>query len=85
MRVRFLQDTVFETEGFRKGPFFEAGSVHDLREDLAQKWINRGVAEKVEPALPRATRTPAPPPAPPAPPPEPPAPPASPPEPPVQV
>jgi len=58
MRVRFLQDAVYETEGFRKGPRFEAGSVHELRDDLAQRWINRGVAERVEGGKPRREPTP---------------------------
>lgn len=66
MRVRFTQDTIFETEGFRKGPRFEAGSAHDFADDFAQKWINRGVAERVEDEPVRPRRAP-PPPAPPPP------------------
>jgi hypothetical protein len=56
MRVRFLEDTIFETEGFRKGPRFEAGSVHEFSDDAAERWIRRGLAEKVESTrrLPRA-------------------------------
>lgn len=68
MRIRFLQDAVYETEGFRKGPRFEAGSTHELREDLAQRWINRGIAERVEVGARPRREPPAPPAAPPTPP-----------------
>ena len=44
MRIQFTQDAIFETEGRKLGPRFEAGSVHDLRDDLAQRWIRREVA-----------------------------------------
>jgi hypothetical protein len=44
MRIRFTQDVIFETQGRKLGPRFEAGSVHDLRGDLAQRWIRREVA-----------------------------------------
>ncbi len=47
MKVRFLKDVVYETEGPGRGPLLEAGSVHELREDLARRWINRQVAEEV--------------------------------------
>lgn len=51
MRVRFLKDAVYETEGPGKGPRFDAGSEHDMREDLARRWVNRGLAVEVaEPA-----------------------------------
>jgi len=54
MRVRFTQDVIFETEGRMRGPRFEAGSVHDLRDDLARRWIRREVAVPAEdaPAVP---------------------------------
>ena len=44
MRIRFTQDVIFETEGRRLGPRFEAGSVHDLRDDHARRWLRREVA-----------------------------------------
>ncbi len=47
MRVRFLKDAVYETEAPGKGPRFEAGSEHDMRDDLARRWINRGLAVEV--------------------------------------
>ncbi len=43
-RIRFTADAVYETEGPGKGPRFEAGSSHEMRDDLAQRWINRGLA-----------------------------------------
>jgi hypothetical protein len=45
MLIRFTADAVYETEGRGKGPRFAAGEVHDMRDDLAQRWVNRGVAE----------------------------------------
>lgn len=65
MRIRFLKDAVYETEGPGRGPRFEAGSVHEMREDLARRWIHRQLAEEVT-AAPRPTR-PSRPPRPPAP------------------
>lgn len=61
MRVRFLQDVIFETEGFRKGPRFDAGSVHDFAEDFAERWIRRGLAERVTEGRRRAEPSAAPP------------------------
>ncbi len=43
-RIRFTADAVYETEGPGKGPRFAAGSSHEMRDDLARRWINRGVA-----------------------------------------
>ena len=45
MLIRFTADAVFETEGRNRGPRFAAGEVHDMRDDQAQRWLNRGVAE----------------------------------------
>jgi hypothetical protein len=44
MRITFTEDSVYETEGYNKGKKFKAGSTHDLRDDLAQRWLRRGVA-----------------------------------------
>lgn len=48
IRVRFVADAVYETEGPGRGRLFRAGEVHDLRPDLAQRWIRRGLAEAVD-------------------------------------
>lgn len=47
MRVRFLATVIYETEGPGKGPTFEKDSIHDLREDIARRWLTRGKAELV--------------------------------------
>lgn len=47
MRIRFLATVRYETEGPGKGPVYEAGSEHELRDDLAMRWVNRGKAELV--------------------------------------
>ena len=44
MRIRFLRREVYETEAPNKGPGYEAGEVHDLRQDLAERWLRRGSA-----------------------------------------
>lgn len=44
MLVRFTRRTVYETEGRGLGPVFEAGLIVDLSEDMALRWIRRGVA-----------------------------------------
>lgn len=48
MKIRFTQDVIYETEGVGKGPRFPKGSEHDLREDLARRWLRRRVAEEVK-------------------------------------
>ncbi len=78
-RVRFIAATVYETGGLGIGPRYAAGEVHDLRADLARRWISRGVAVPAEdapaPAAPEPAPEPPPAPAVPEPPsPEPPAP-----------
>ena len=47
MRVRFLESVIYETEGLGKGVTYDKDSLHDLREDIAQRWIRRGKAELV--------------------------------------
>lgn len=44
MRITFTEDAVYETDGYNKGKKFKKGSTHDLRDDLAQRWLRRGVA-----------------------------------------
>jgi hypothetical protein len=68
MRIRFTRREVYETEGPGKGPVYEAGEVHDLRPDLAERWLRRDAAVLApdEPAPPPAAEAPPAPPAPPA-------------------
>jgi hypothetical protein len=47
MKVKFSRRVVYETEGRGIGQVYEAGSVHDLRTDMANRWIRRGIAEEV--------------------------------------
>lgn len=64
MRIRFTKDAIYETEGPGRGPRFAAGEVHDLREDLAHRWINRGLAvAEPEPEPAAEVASPPPPPA----------------------
>lgn len=58
MRVRFTARAVYETAGRGKGPVFEAGSEHEFRDDIARRWIRRGVAVEAAPvpAVKRAPR-----------------------------
>lgn len=47
-RIRFLSGAVYQCV---PGPIiYEAGSIHDMRDDLADRWIRRGVAVLVPPA-----------------------------------
>lgn len=72
MRIRFLRREVYVTvaPGHPDNPIFEAGSEHNLRPDLAERWIRRGAAVAVSETVAAASRAPVPPPAPPpAPPP----------------
>jgi len=48
MKIRFLVDRIYETEGRNKGPKYLAGQVVDLPTDLAERWLRRQVAELVE-------------------------------------
>lgn len=47
MRIRFTARQVYETGGPGLGPVFEPGEVVDLRDDLARRWLRRGVAVEV--------------------------------------
>lgn len=44
MRVKFLEDHQYETEGRNAGPTFKEGEVKDFRDDIAERFIRRGVA-----------------------------------------
>lgn len=54
MWVRFLKDAIYETEGPGQGPRFEAGSEHDMRDDLGRRWVNRGLAVEIAQPTPAA-------------------------------
>ncbi|MEI9964385.1 MAG: hypothetical protein WDM92_06435 [Caulobacteraceae bacterium] len=47
MRIRFVRDEVYETEGRNMGRTFAAGDVIDARKDFAERWLRRGAAEVV--------------------------------------
>lgn len=51
-RVEFVADYVYETEGRGKGPKFKKGAVYDFPDDLAQRFIRRNVAERVNKSKP---------------------------------
>lgn len=44
MRVKFTEDYQYENEGRNKGQNFKAGEVKEFRDDIAQRFISRGVA-----------------------------------------
>jgi hypothetical protein len=46
-RVKFIADYRYETEGRNKGPLFKKGAVYDFPDDLAQRFLKRNVAERV--------------------------------------
>lgn len=41
MKITFTKPEIYETHGPNKGPQFEKDKTYDLRDDLAQRWINR--------------------------------------------
>jgi hypothetical protein len=57
-RILFTKETVYETEGVGRGPTFKAGSVYDLRDDLADRWLRREVAVLAPEPEPDAASTP---------------------------
>jgi len=48
MRIQFTSPVIYETEGPHRGVEYSAGQVVDLRKDLAERWLRRGVAVLVE-------------------------------------
>lgn len=48
VKVRFTRTVRYETGGVGVGPVFEAGTVHELRPDIAQRWTRRNAAVPVE-------------------------------------
>jgi len=47
MRVKFLRDELFESEGRNQGPLYKAGEVHDFTDEFAGRWLRRGAAVEV--------------------------------------
>ena len=67
VKVKFLRDEIYETEGRNQGKQFTAGRVYSMSEDQAGRWLRREAAELVEdtataeeegPAKPRRGRPP---------------------------
>ena len=50
VKVRFLRDEIYETEGRGLGKQFTAGRVYSMTADQAGRWIRRDAAELVEDA-----------------------------------
>lgn len=59
-RIRFLADTIVETEGYRRGEHIAAGTVREVNEASANRWLRRNLAELVVDPPPPARRRPAP-------------------------
>lgn len=48
VEVVFLEDTIYETDGPKKGPKFLKDHTYEFAENFAQKWIIKGVARLVD-------------------------------------
>lgn len=55
MRVKFTADYQYETDGRNAGPEFKAGDIKEFRDDIAERFIRRGVAEELTGAAARTT------------------------------
>ncbi|WP_337186586.1 hypothetical protein [Phenylobacterium sp.] len=53
MRITFLRDEIYETEGPGKGPAFPAGSTWDCADDFGDRWLRRAAAERIGNQVPR--------------------------------
>jgi hypothetical protein len=42
--VKFTEDFLYETSGRNAGPEYKAGQVESFREDVADRFVRRGVA-----------------------------------------
>jgi hypothetical protein len=61
VRIRFLERTVYDTNGPGLGPVYAAGEVVEVTPDVAERWFRRGKAEAVADApKPAAAPKPAP-------------------------
>lgn len=48
-RVEFLRTELYESEGRNKGPTFPKGSVWDMTDEFAHRWVTmRGVAVEID-------------------------------------
>lgn len=48
MRIKFLRDEQYESEGRNTGPKFAAGEVYDFTDEFGQRWVQRGAAELID-------------------------------------
>jgi hypothetical protein len=48
VKVKFLRDEIYETEGRNQGKQFTSGRVYSMTEDQAGRWLRREAAELVE-------------------------------------
>lgn len=61
MKIRFIKTVQAETEGRNKGPTYKEGTVLDLPEDSANRWLRRSVAvEHTDPPKPAKAEAPKP-------------------------
>lgn len=61
MKIRFITTVQAETEGRHRGPVYEAGTVLDLPEASARRWLRRSVAvEHIDAPKPVKAETPKP-------------------------
>lgn len=53
MRITFLRDEIYETEGPNRGTHFPRGCVVDCVEEFGLRWLNRGAAEQTGRQVPK--------------------------------
>ena len=59
MRIKFLRNEIYETEGPGKGPKFQKGDVVDFPDHIGQRWERRGHENlDARPSFHRLTRVP---------------------------
>jgi hypothetical protein len=56
MRIIFLRDEIYETEGPNKGTRFPQGCVVDCTDEFGTRWLNRGAAEQTGDQVPKGDR-----------------------------
>lgn len=58
VKIRFIRDALFRVRGYSHpdNPVFKSGTVHELRQDSAQRWLKRGVAEQVNEEVEKAAK-----------------------------
>lgn len=50
MRIKFLRDEIYESEGPNKGPKFLEGDVMEVEDHFGERWIRRGAAVRLDTA-----------------------------------